>query len=100
MYALFVDQDVFSVSSLLQEEGHDFDFKVRPMRSAYKVKNGVEPEFTCFSHTKDDIKDNRPPFIGTLDYIFLSVCYMKFNLLVHFCFNLCVISRSTGLWRQ
>ena len=37
------------------------------MRSAYVLKNKVEPEFTNYAKTKDD-----PPFIGTLDYIFLS----------------------------
>ena len=37
------------------------------MRSAYVLKNKVEPEFTNYAKVKDD-----PPFIGTLDYIFLS----------------------------
>ena len=58
---------------ILQEEGIDFEFKVRPMRSAYIIKSGTEPEFTCYSHTKDDVSSGRPPFCGTLDYIFLSV---------------------------
>ena len=38
-----------------------------PMRSAYKVKNGAEPDFTNHARIKDD-----PPFIDTLDYIFIS----------------------------
>jgi len=38
-----------------------------PMRSAYKVKNGSEPDFTNFAQIKDD-----PQFIDTLDYIFVS----------------------------
>jgi mRNA deadenylase 3'-5' endonuclease subunit Ccr4 len=37
------------------------------MRSAYKVKNGSEPDFTNFAQIKDD-----PQFIDTLDYIFIS----------------------------
>ena len=37
------------------------------MRSAYKENNGKEPEFTNYAKVKDD-----EPFIGTLDYIFLS----------------------------
>ena len=38
-----------------------------PMRSAYKVANGAEPDFTNFAQIKDD-----PQFIDTLDYIFIS----------------------------
>jgi len=38
---------------------------IRPMRSAYFVKNGKEPEFTNYAFTKDT-------FVGTLDYLFLS----------------------------
>lgn len=39
-----------------------------PMDSAYALKSGEEPEFTNFAHIKED----EDPFIGTLDYIFLS----------------------------
>ena len=48
-------------------EGDDWSVNVTPMRSAYALKNKVEPEFTNYAQSKDD-----PPFIGTLDYIFLS----------------------------
>ena len=41
---------------------------MKAMRSAYKVKNGVEPAFTNYAQTKND----KEPFVGTLDYIFLS----------------------------
>jgi 2',5'-phosphodiesterase len=38
-----------------------------PMRSAYHVATGSEPDFTNFAQIKDD-----PQFIDTLDYIFIS----------------------------
>lgn len=38
-----------------------------PMKSAYKTKNGAEPDFTNHARIKDD-----DPFIDTLDYIFVS----------------------------
>ena len=41
--------------------------KFQALRSAYTVKNGVEPDFTNYAKVKED-----EPFIGTLDYIFLS----------------------------
>eukprot|EP00586_Coscinodiscus_wailesii_P012213 CAMPEP_0172500430 /NCGR_PEP_ID=MMETSP1066-20121228/138109_1 /TAXON_ID=671091 /ORGANISM="Coscinodiscus wailesii, Strain CCMP2513" /LENGTH=289 /DNA_ID=CAMNT_0013274651 /DNA_START=477 /DNA_END=1346 /DNA_ORIENTATION=- len=37
------------------------------MRSAYAVKEGREPDFTNYAKIKED-----DPFIGTLDYIFIS----------------------------
>ena len=37
------------------------------MKSAYKTKNGAEPDFTNHARIKDD-----DPFIDTLDYIFVS----------------------------
>ena len=40
---------------------------VKPLRSAYKVKNGEEPNFTNYAKT-----EGTPEFIDTLDYIFLS----------------------------
>jgi hypothetical protein len=39
-----------------------------PMRSAYVVAHGKEPDFTNFAQNKDEAV----PFIETLDYIFLS----------------------------
>lgn len=41
--------------------------KIKPLRSAFKVALGEEPVFTNWGQTGDS-----PPFIGTLDYIFLS----------------------------
>ena len=40
---------------------------VKPLRSAYVVKNGQEPDFTNNAQVGDE-----PPFADTLDYIFLS----------------------------
>lgn len=45
----------------------DFPWDIVPLRSAYAVFNGAEPDFTNYAQVRDD-----PPFIGTLDYIFLS----------------------------
>jgi exonuclease III len=38
-----------------------------PFRSAYKVHDGIEPEFTNYAESRDN-----PPFIACLDYIFIS----------------------------
>ena len=40
---------------------------MKPMRSAYAVQNGKEPDFTNYAHSRDS-----EPFIDTLDFIFLS----------------------------
>ncbi|KAL3806369.1 hypothetical protein ACHAXA_000212 [Cyclostephanos tholiformis] len=47
--------------------GQEWKIESLPMDSAYAL-DGSEPEFTNYAHTRDDID----PFIGTLDYIFLS----------------------------
>lgn len=51
---------------------HGVEWKIQsvPMDSAYALisSDGSEPEFTNYAHIKDD----PDPFIGTLDYIFLS----------------------------
>jgi mRNA deadenylase 3'-5' endonuclease subunit Ccr4 len=39
----------------------------KPFRSAYRVANGQEPDFTNFAQVQDD-----PVFCETLDYIFIS----------------------------
>ena len=55
-------------SSPVPPEGEKWTTSLKyPMRSAYKVVNGTEPDFTNFAQIKDD-----PPFIDTLDYIFIS----------------------------
>lgn len=40
---------------------------MKPMRSAYAVKNGNEPDFTNFAQSVGS-----DPFIDTLDFIFMS----------------------------
>lgn len=49
---------------------HGMEWRVEssPMNSAYAYFESSEPEFTNYAHLKDD----PDPFIGTLDYIFLS----------------------------
>lgn len=49
------------------EPGDSYVLDVSPLRSAYKVCNGKEPDFTNNSQVRDE-----EPFIDTLDYIFLS----------------------------
>lgn len=51
----------------INEPGDQWSPLVQPMRSAYVEKNGNEPPFTNWAKVKDD-----PPFIDTLDYLFLS----------------------------
>jgi mRNA deadenylase 3'-5' endonuclease subunit Ccr4 len=51
----------------VNEPGDVWSPLVQPMRSAYVEKNGSEPPFTNWAKVKDD-----PPFIDTLDYLFLS----------------------------
>lgn len=51
-----------------ENDSSDWDFKMKPLRSAYMVKNGKEPLFTNYAQTKFD----KQPFIDCLDYIFLS----------------------------
>lgn len=48
---------------------HDYDWSptIQPMKSAYADFEGSEPDFTNYARVKED-----DPFIGTLDYIFLS----------------------------
>merc|ERR1712127_847594 len=50
--------------------GVEWKIESLPMDSAYALddESGSEPEFTNYAHIKDDTD----PFIGTLDYIFLS----------------------------
>jgi len=47
--------------------GVDWECDIQPMRSAYAVSDHGEPDFTNYAQIKED-----DPFIGTLDYIFLS----------------------------
>jgi 2',5'-phosphodiesterase len=45
----------------------DWQPELKPLRSAYVEANKSEPDFTNYAKVQDD-----PPFIDTLDYIFLS----------------------------
>lgn len=47
--------------------GVDWTPSAKPMRSAYAESEGKEPNFTNYARIRED-----PPFIDTLDYIFLS----------------------------
>ena len=49
----------------------NFSMAITPMRSAYRVHEGAEPEFTNLAFTKFN-KEEEGPFCETLDYIFLS----------------------------
>jgi 2',5'-phosphodiesterase len=49
------------------QHGVTWEPQAKPMKSAYQIKEGSEPNFTNFARIKDD-----EPFIDTLDYIFLS----------------------------
>ena len=49
------------------KHGKEWKIESLPMDSAYAL-GGSEPEFTNYAHTRDE----PDPFIGTLDYIFLS----------------------------
>ena len=48
-------------------DGDSWEVNVDPMRSAYAIAQGREPDFTNYAKVR-----NEEPFIGTLDYIFLS----------------------------
>jgi len=55
-------------TSPLPKYGMEWKVESLPMDSAYATFHSKEPEFTNYAHLKDD----PDPFIGTLDYIFLS----------------------------
>jgi hypothetical protein len=38
-------------------EGDEWQAKVKPLRSAYKTHQGVEPEFTNWSKIRDEVSD-------------------------------------------
>lgn len=52
------------------KHGVEWKIECNPMDSAYALEDatGAEPEFTNYAHCRED----PDPFIGTLDYIFLS----------------------------
>ena len=50
------------------KHGENWTIQCLPMDSAYAMKDTAEPEFTNYAHCRED----PDPFIGTLDYIFLS----------------------------
>jgi 2',5'-phosphodiesterase len=49
------------------KHGMSWEPSAKPMKSAYQIKDGSEPNFTNFARIRDE-----EPFIDTLDYIFLS----------------------------
>ncbi len=49
------------------QEGDSWLPDIAPQRSAYRVMNGSEPDFTNYAKIQD-----QDAFIDTLDYIFLS----------------------------
>lgn len=49
------------------KNGMEWKPTMKPMRSAYALKNGKEPDFTNYAQSRDS-----EPFIDTLDFIFLS----------------------------
>ena len=49
------------------KNGMEWTPTMKPMRSAYAVKNGNEPDFTNYAQSRES-----DPFIDTLDFIFLS----------------------------
>ena len=76
MYRLFTDGAISATESAApapvpgveEEEGHDWYTAIQPpLRSAYFVQDGAEPDYTNYAQVRDDA-----PFIDCLDYIFLS----------------------------
>jgi mRNA deadenylase 3'-5' endonuclease subunit Ccr4 len=61
-----VEHEDFPTPRANDDTGWDVN-RVKPLRSAYRVKNGKEPDFTNHARVGDD-----PVFTDTLDYIFLS----------------------------
>eukprot|EP00596_Hydrurales_sp_CCMP1899_P007359 CAMPEP_0119053312 /NCGR_PEP_ID=MMETSP1177-20130426/74351_1 /TAXON_ID=2985 /ORGANISM="Ochromonas sp, Strain CCMP1899" /LENGTH=201 /DNA_ID=CAMNT_0007033235 /DNA_START=620 /DNA_END=1225 /DNA_ORIENTATION=+ len=69
MYRMLTEGEVEASNPELPvfPEDDDWRVKVNPMKSAYKEKDGKEPEWTNWSKVKED-----EPFRDTLDYIFMS----------------------------
>ena len=63
-----IEDDCIDVPRKDEDDLSEWEFKVKPLRSAYMVKRGMEPSFTNYAQTKFDAQ----PFIDCLDYIFLS----------------------------
>jgi len=61
-----VDHEDFPTPRLGDDTGWDANH-VKPLRSAYRVKTGREPDFTNHARVGDE-----PLFTETLDYLFLS----------------------------
>jgi exonuclease III len=69
IYQMMIDgkMDRDSPCYPMPKHGMEWRCTIEPMRSAYAVKNGTEPDFTNYARVEE-----RDPFIDTLDYIFLS----------------------------
>jgi endonuclease/exonuclease/phosphatase family metal-dependent hydrolase len=68
MYQLLTEGKVEGDADMPKtREGENWSPIVKPMRSAYKALLGREPEFTNYAKCLND-----EPFVGTLDYVFVS----------------------------
>lgn len=70
-YQMYMEGVLPEDSSDFPQPQHGDDWKptlAAPLRSAYREAHGQEPDFTNFARSVR----NTEPFIGTLDYIFLS----------------------------
>ncbi len=84
-YKLLTEGKLEQADSSYPPTKHGKVWKVEslPMNSAYTL-DSCEPEFTNYAHTRDD----PDPFIGTLDYIFLSKRHHT------------SLSNETGTWEE
>jgi hypothetical protein len=62
------EMDVDSLFYPTGKNGMEWKPTMKPMRSAYAIKNGKEPDFTNYAHSRN----HDDPFIDTLDFIFVS----------------------------
>lgn len=70
MYHFLTTGELETTSPFYPSPKNGIDWKptMKPMRSAYATRNGSEPDFTNYAHTRG----RSDPFIDTLDFIFLS----------------------------
>ena len=70
MYKLLTQGRIDTTSSAfpVNEVGDKWSTDVHPLRSAYVIATGKEPDFTNYGHTREQ----KEAFVDTLDYIFLS----------------------------
>lgn len=80
MYRLITSgkMDIGDPTYPTSKNGHEWKPTIDPMRSAYFVANGKEPDFTNFARVKE-----QDPFIDTLDYVFVSSSWKVEGVLTH-----------------